>query len=77
MIFNNLDVEKVKSFNILILGIVFMFIFAGFNTMSAIQVMTFRRFPANVLTFCDSEGLIIGPRTSLGIAARNTKFESD
>ena len=33
-----MKVENVKSLNIFILGLVFMFIFTGFNTMTGIQV---------------------------------------
>ena len=35
-----MDVKKVKAYNIFILGIVFMLIFTGFNTMTGIQVST-------------------------------------
>jgi len=42
MVLTVFDVETVKAFNILILGVVFMFIFTGFNTMTGIQAMIFK-----------------------------------
>ena len=35
---NKMETKKVKVFNIFILGLVFMLIFTGFNTMTGIQV---------------------------------------
>jgi len=51
----NMEVEQVKKLNVFLLGLAFMFVFTGFNTMSGIQTLIF-----NSATNPDSGGFVPG-----------------